>query len=536
MMGAYHVDDVMDQDQPDDQQPPPPADAQGYTTEPDPSATFATEADPQRNVMSSDFKAKDLDWWNLAKKAATAVGEQVNPMPVLRMMYDDTAGQFGRAFQDFQEGKFVKGTGALMGAMDPVAAGTRAVTSAATGAASMSWEQFKKAKEAYDKGRYSEALGHTVAGVVPIAGPIVAGAAEEIGTADPEQMAHGTGTLAGAAAPMAVTKGASVVAEKLAPYVERIAEQKATHAIAPELGAKRAMYVSKAMKPEVQEEVMRGDAFKGVRNEDTAYKIAKDRKTAANDALKAAYDKIPDTQQFATAPLLQRLDAAIRRLTPVGSSGKAVESAPVTERLAALRQARQDVQNLGTSANADAMRVLRQNWDTGAEAALSPPNPAAPASAISMQGKFGWADARSVLQGYLDEQAPQLKPFNADYSLWKNIHDVLRARVNTETARATVGRGLVGALGGMEIGAHTAGLPGMVMGWITGKVLPSLVHETGYTGKIAQARAFAKLADALESGHGAMITSAARSLAIATGTSKQLEEALRKARGEPPPQ
>lgn len=59
-------------------------------------------------------------------------------------------------------------------------------------------DQFKKAKKAYDDGRISEAVGHTMAGALPLMGPAAANAGEQIGSGD---VSGGLGTTAGILAP-----------------------------------------------------------------------------------------------------------------------------------------------------------------------------------------------------------------------------------------------------------------------------------------------------------------------------------------------
>jgi hypothetical protein len=61
-------------------------------------------------------------------------------------------------------------------------------------------QQFGKAREAYQQGRYSEAVGHGVAGALPVIGPAAADVGEQIGRGD---VAGGLGGATGLLAPFA---------------------------------------------------------------------------------------------------------------------------------------------------------------------------------------------------------------------------------------------------------------------------------------------------------------------------------------------
>jgi hypothetical protein len=78
-------------------------------------------------------------------------------------------------------------------------------------------EQFGKAKEAFGQGRYSEAAGHGMAGVVPIIGPAAAGVGEQIGAGDVAGgLGAGAGLLTGAALAGPAMRGVGKVAQPVA--------------------------------------------------------------------------------------------------------------------------------------------------------------------------------------------------------------------------------------------------------------------------------------------------------------------------------
>jgi hypothetical protein len=113
----------------------------------------------------------------LALEAGKGFAGQFNPLPLLKALY---------------------------GAGVPSAPNVGGLAALGEGVVNAHADQFHKGKAAFDDGRYSEAIAHTVAGLIPLIGPAAAHAGEAIGTGDPRQIAHGVGETAGLLAPMAV--------------------------------------------------------------------------------------------------------------------------------------------------------------------------------------------------------------------------------------------------------------------------------------------------------------------------------------------
>jgi hypothetical protein len=162
----------------------------------DPAQATALAA-KQRADDAAAEAAKRPSWLQLAGVAVMGWGAGMNPLPLLKAMYDDASGQFSQAIQDAKDGNFGKMAGSAAGV---VGSPSHVLLESVIGS---HWQQFVKAKKAYDAGRYSEAAGYTTAGMVPLLGPLAAHAGEEIGTGDPRTMARGVGTAAAALAPEA---------------------------------------------------------------------------------------------------------------------------------------------------------------------------------------------------------------------------------------------------------------------------------------------------------------------------------------------
>lgn len=140
---------------------------------------------PRGPARPEDFtdKPAESSWLDSAKNFVTGFAHSVDPRPALKLLYDVAqASPMGG-----------NDSSALMGDLK--------------GLGQSQIEQFKKGKAAYDAGRISEAVGHTIAGALPLVGPAAAEAGERIGSGD---VAGGLGAAAGLVAPMAIPRKVGV--------------------------------------------------------------------------------------------------------------------------------------------------------------------------------------------------------------------------------------------------------------------------------------------------------------------------------------
>lgn len=124
----------------------------------------------------------------------------------------------------------------------------------------------------------------------------------------------------------------------------------------------------------------------------------------------------------------------------------------------------------------------------------------------------GYADARTALSNYLGGRHPELKPLNADTSVWIKAVDVLQAAEEAERVRPTVGRSLMARGLGAATGAAGGGVAGAVTGAVVGPVVERVVASAGPAVKLTVARQLAKLADALRSGNQAQASALLKGL------------------------
>lgn len=556
MSGAYSADDLM-LDQPDEgggeEEPQPPrisieaaqrsfdaakpvAPAAGkspaYVDEPD--TTFADEPDPD---------APKPGWPELAWHVIKGAAANAPLLPLLKSIYDETTSEISKMGTEAQQGHYLSAARHGLAAT-PVSTVPTAVGTMLSNLPAEHLDQIQKFRSAFERGRetgdwkfYSEAVGHLAAAAVPMVGPGAANLAEAGVKAyeadDPNAMAEAVGggaaQVAGWAVPGVVRGGRATAAETVAPMVERHAERVIAREISPHVYANKGRMGNIAA--EAAPRLVREPGMNAFSTATYGEKV-NTRTEAALQELNTAYDTAP-RRTYAIAPVVKRINDKIAKLTPIGESGEAVEPMNRAARLAALKAARAEVQKLGKSADVAALRDLRIAWDEGAKKEFTP----------SIQQDFlktraegaGWADARGALADYLGEQLPQTRPLNAEYSFWRGVNDVMAAMEESERTRPNrMSKGVTGFLGGAE-GMHLFGPLGAVIGAVMIPVV-DIAMTSGVTTKIASARAMARLADALRTGDIASQTSALRALAATTGQGKQLDEALRRARGETPQQ
>lgn len=423
-------------------------------------------------------------------------------------------------------------------------------------------EQLKKANEDRKAGNFSEMVGHGAAGLIPVLGPAAAAAGERMASGD---VAGGLGEGAGLVAPFgaapavrgatAAVKGAVNVAravpagadalDALANLADRASTNRMVDVAGPKVGPNKLRLNNQIAK--AAPDLVRDPELSALSRQGLQVKVA-----AKLDEAKAALDGASDSRlvstQVRTAPLLNALDDEIGKLTatPVDASkvpqqrltppsvtrgeqvggitgelssgqvakveplGQAVEPAPSGSQIATLKQIRKEVAALGPIAPYEAVRRIRQAWDQVAKVKYSP---AVSPDFLAKQGEAtGAATGTGALRDALASADPATAAANADYSLYKNANDVLRATEETERARPRVLRGIVARTGGAMVGAETGGMVGAGIGVLMGSVVERAA-ELAPTSKIIVARQLAKAADLLRGGNAAGAQAAVRETA-----------------------
>jgi hypothetical protein len=408
-------------------------------------------------------------------------------------------------------GRFISGAADVLNPValvEGVAGAVRHPINTATALVGAQVNQGRQAIDLAKQGRYTEAVGHGVAAAVPLLGPAAAEAGEQIASGDVAGgLGKGAGLLVPALAPTAVrgvVKATRALPEGAATALERGATARAVETMAPQVGPNKVRLGNLAAKvgPEVLENT---SAVTRTGMLDQAASKLSD----SYAALDAAYDAVPNTRQYITAPIKAGLQREISSLSVQGIGGT-VEPATRASRIASLRQALEEVKGLGNFANVDNLRKLRIAWDEGAQAVFTPS--VAQDFLKARASGSGWADARTVLNDYLTSQHPELKPLNADASLWKKAVDVMQAAEESDRVRPKVGRTLMARGLGAATGGAAQGPIGAFVGAVVGPGVEQMMSNLRPGVKIVVGRQMAKLATAIRSGDVPAITNTAQSL------------------------
>lgn len=376
---------------------------------------------------------------------------------------------------------------------------------------------FEKAKASYAAGDHLTAARHFVDYLLPLIGPVMDKAAD---SAQAGHYAASAGDAVGVGlsmfGPEGVTKAASALratapAQDIARAAETGATNRAVEVMAPQVGPNKVRLGNQAAKvaPEVLRQTTaktKGGLFAEVGN----------HLDAAHGALDAAYDAVPNTKMYATTPIVTRLETARDALTVSGIGGKVTPSVRAA-RVAAIDQAIEEVKGLGPLVNAENLRSLKGAWGEGAKAVFTPA--IAPDALKIRASGSGWADANSALTQFLIEKHPELKPLNADMSLWTKASDVMQAAEEADRVRPKVGRTIMARGLGAAAGAREAGGWGAMLGAVVGPAVESGFAALAPTRKLFVARQLQALSDALRTGQ------ATKAQAIVGGLQKTLPAA-----------
>jgi len=399
--------------------------------------------------------------------------------------------------------------------------------------------QRAQADELAKQGRYSEAVGHFTAGILPLLGPGAADAGETIGRGD---IAGGLGKAMGLLAPAALPLAGSAVrslraapgASAVADAADAAATSRIADVMSPKVGGSVKLRLGN-MAMDVAPQVARETT--AITRSGLAAQIG-DKLDAATQGLDAAADSRLNARSFPTQPILDSLKAARDKLTAkaVDASqyppertnlnsageetmltkqqgvpmGQDVVPAPNAARVAQIDKAISEVKALGPVAHYEALRRIRQAYDAPAKAVYAAA--VTPNFLAEMGGKLGAADVTGSIRSYLAKIDPATAAANVDYNLWKTASDVIRATEETERARPTVGRSLLARAAGAAVGNSADGSAGATIGAIVGPTIERIANGAQPAMKLMVARQLASLADAIRAGRTTQAASLLESL------------------------
>lgn len=396
--------------------------------------------------------------------------------------------------------------------------------------------QIDAAKEAWNSGDRTEAVGHGFAAAVPLMGPMAAQIGEQAAAGD---VAGAMGATAGLLLPVAAKPGLRALARgakaavpvgaatRAADALEQSAAAKVVDVMAPKVGREKVRFGGMAQRvaPDL---LQRGEA--GAWTRQGLQQTVQQGLDAAEAALDTAADARLRGRAYPTQPIIDDLLATraalladpvegSRRIpslqgpggsVPVGRPiGQVVEPLPHADRLAAIDQVIDEVKQLGPVARYDALKTIRQAWDGVARVKYAP---SVTQDFLKKQGyASGAADAAGALRDHLARFDPETAAANADYSFYRTAHDVLKATEEIERSRPTVGRQIMTKMTGSVVGGAEAGPAGALVGLTLGPVLDSVL-SSGVTVKLQAAQTMQKLASAIRSGNPQAVESLAQLL------------------------
>lgn len=422
-------------------------------------------------------------------------------------------------------GRFVSGAAEMLNPIEMVKGAASAVVhpiDTAKGLIGAQVEQGRKAWDAAREGRYSEAVGHGAAALLPVVGPMAADIGEQIGSGD---VAGGMGRAAGVLAPYAISRTAqgvrgSAPAQRAAAKQTQIALDTITRTMAPDVGANKVRFGNMAAKaaPDVADMLVQegapftreglrdmvarryahstaaldqaADARLSARTIDLA-KITKGLQSKLDDLRVPALDGSQPIQRRTEVPSAaglvdefgRPLTRTVRETVPLGRD---VVPGPHQARAATIQQALEEVQQLGPVSRYEPLRQLRQAYDAPASAVY---NPSLTQDFLKAQGgKLGAADVTGVLRDELAALDPATAAANKTFSTWKRAHDVMQAAEETNRVRPSVGRTIMSRGAGALVGGAFGGGVGAAAGALAAPAVEQALGQYTLALKSAQGR------------------------------------------------
>lgn len=380
--------------------------------------------------------------------------------------------------------------------------------------------QFSKAGERFQQGRYSEALGHGMAGMLPLIGPAAAGIGEQIGSGD---VAGGLGAVTGAALPLGAVKAAG----KAAPALRKAAKKQYSQALRP------TKEVFKRKTERVVPQLL--ERREAAKSRQALQAKAQQRAGEALDRLKELEDAIPEGTKAKVGPVLKALEKEIdRNIGARTKSGIIGNEAAVKQ----LTKVWEQFVELGDDVSYQTVKRIRQIFDKEvAEAGGFYGKTLKEGSQIKAK-----QEAANAIRREIAKEHPDIAKVNAEYSLWKNVDEIVGETIKRTEAQAPSLLGTIttsgGLAGGLAGGAATGGIGGAVAGGVmTAAMIRGITGMFNSPGwKMVSAVKKQQLADALASGKPARISKVASGIIAGNRTLQSMPFEMAPQLAGPPPQ
>jgi len=353
-------------------------------------------------------------------------------------------------------------------------------------------------------------------------GPVASAAAFGAGSAMEENAGIGgiatgagigavTGKVAEVAAPIigkAITSAGGFMKEAGAgsAALRSAAERQYAKVLAPT--TKEMKQTTAKIVPEIANRGIKAFSLKGLLSK------AEEGLSGASQQLEAAWSALPEEHQTSVKPILESIAGAMDKLTIKGADGKFIVPEGNAVRYGKLGQLRDELMSIVGDENAPT-RLLREYRQTLDEMI----NKAGKGFGLGLKDSDILSARKTVANSIRNELAkanPDIAAINNEFTFWKRMHGVLSATIERKTGQAApLGQKMAQAAGTAAGFAHGGPL-GAVEGGIIMKNLVKLTESTGWNTLSASVKS--RIADALASGEGNMISEALSVAAKATGT------------------
>lgn len=225
-----------------------------------------------------------------------------------------------------------------------------------------------------------------------------------------------------------------------------------------------------------------------------------------------AWAKLPEEHQTAVRPILENITKAQEALTMKGADGTIIPEVN-SEAFQQLTSLKSELISIAGETNAPT-RVLRE-YRQILDGMI---NKAGKGFGLSLNDSAVLSGTKTVanaIREQLGKATPDIAKINNEFTFWKRVQDVVGATVERKTGQATpLGQKLAKGAGVIVGGAH-GGIMGAIEGGLIMKNLEKLATSTAWNTFSASSKA--KLADALASGEGKVITNVLETLAKGAG-------------------
>ena len=409
------------------------------------------------------------------------------------------------------------------------------IVKAAMGAAASQAGQTVQAAQDLQKGRYTEAAGHTLAAATPVVGPMAAQAGQQIGGTEAQydkygniirpgmapDVAGGLGTAAATLAPMVAGEAvkASGVGDKVAPALQSSAERQYSRVMGPttrpnKVKTSQVVGGYNAQAPEIGQGAtapVPGLIDRGV-TAMTRKGLQQKFHDSVNDLgqqLEAEWGNLSPDQGVPTNQVMSKLEenSQAKFATRNPATGEITATGPDMQRgmdfTSELKDYLKAHEVRGPRGQMvipyESLRKFRQDWENVAAAA----NGYAGADLTTNTKAAAYKASADGIRDLLNQANPDISAINREFTFWKKAADVMDATLQrTQSQAPALGRKIMRSAGAAT-GFAKAGPKGAALGMAVMDELEALTTSPAW--QTVSAVTKDRLAKAVANGDGATV-------------------------------